>query len=96
MAKMGMSIETARKLRLQQGLQERNLQKQRVRRGFSQVQLAELSGVTKRSIQLYENGNTTIDNAKLETICDLAASLNVRIEDILQSKKLIEKFKRVK
>ena len=96
MTKKGMTPEKARLLRLKRGLGERNLQKQRVKRGLSQAELSEISGVTKRSIQLYENGDKTIDIAKLETICDLAESLNVKIEDILQDEKLVEKYKKVK
>ena len=68
----------------------------RVKKGMSQNDLSVASNVKKRLIQSYESGERSIDNARLETLCDLAETLGCKISDILESETLKEKFENVK
>ena len=65
-----------------------NLKKVRESAGLSQAQLAEKSGVSKRTLQGYEIGLRNIDGANLETIVTLAESLECSISDILENEDL--------
>lgn len=75
---------------------DNKLKRIRVSKGLSQQALANASGVTKRMIQSYEQGQRKIDNALLESICDLCITLDCKIEDILEDEGLLNKFKLVK
>ena len=96
MVKRGMNAEQAAQVRARRGNKETKLQKLRVAKGYSQSELAEASGVPKRTIQCYEQETRPIDGARLPYLCDLSIALDCKIEDILESEELIEKFKEVK
>ena len=66
----------------------------RLKRGFTQKELADRSGIPLSLIQKYEQGRLNIDLAKLETICALANALDCEISDVLNDKNLIKKFER--
>lgn len=68
------------------------IQDVRKSRGLSQSQLAEKAGISVRMLQHYEQGYKNIDHAKLATICSIAAALNCRIEDVLNSPELKKKI----
>ena len=68
----------------------------RIKKGYSQHDLSVASGVTKRSIQYYEQHDHSINLAKLEAICDLCIALDCKIEDILEEDDVMRKFKLVK
>jgi DNA-binding Xre family transcriptional regulator len=68
----------------------------RVRRGFSQSELAEVSGVPKKTIQRFEQEPHKIDGTKLNTLCGLCEALDCSITDIIEDERLIERFNRVK
>jgi len=53
-------------------------------RGLSQSQLAELSGVSVRMIQKYEQGERDIWKAQAITAYALAVALGVTVEEIIQ------------
>lgn len=53
-------------------------------RGFSQVQLAQSSGVSLRAIQQYEQRRKDISKAQAGTVYQLAQTLGCRTEDILE------------
>ena len=55
----------------------RDIKKMRLERHWSQEQLAEMSGLSKRTIQRIENG----ENAGLESLKSLAAVFETNIED---------------
>ena len=76
--------------------EETNLKRIRQKKGLSQKQLAVISGVTLRSIQCYEQRDRDIDGAHLSALCDLCLALDCKIEDIIESKDLLVKFKMVK
>ena len=96
MVRKGMHPERAAELRKQKGLEETKLQRIRVKKGYSQNDLAEMSGVSKRRIMSYEHQEVSIDRAKLEALCALSHSLGCKIEDILENEELIKKYKAVK
>lgn len=51
--------------------------------GISQQKLSELSGVSKRTIEKYEQGENDINNARVTIVFKLAKALSCNIEDIL-------------
>lgn len=61
-----------------------NLKKFRLVAGFSQSELAEISGVPVRTIQQYEQSQKNINAAKAETVVKLAKSLNTTVENLLE------------
>ena len=60
------------------------LQKIRKARGFTQKQLSEVSGVTMRMIQLYEQRQNDINKAQVNVVLNLAKALGCSIEDLLE------------
>lgn len=64
---------------------ETNLKKIRSNREISQSELAKLSGVTIRSIQLYEQRVNDIDKAQGHTLYKLAKALGCQIEELLEN-----------
>ncbi len=61
------------------------LHKIRKARQISQSELAKLSGVNLRSIQLYEQRVNNIDKAQGQTLYKLSRSLGCKIEDLLEN-----------
>ena len=95
-SKKGITHIQAQVIRKRKGLSDSNLLKMRLKKGVSQGDLAIKSGVSKNTIQCYEQRQRNIDTAKLETICDLCLALDCRLEDILEDKKVIKKIRLVK
>lgn len=96
MGKRGMSPSTARKLRMEMGLDETKLQRLRVERGLSQTELAKLVGASVKTIRTYEQRTQSIDGAKLPLLCSLCTVLGCKIEDLLESKKMIAIYRATK
>ena len=67
-----------------------NLKRIRMARGLSQSQLARLSAVKLRSIQLYEQRVNDIDKAQGHTLYRLARVLGCEIEDLLENPENME------
>lgn len=63
---------------------ETNLARYRKARGLSQSQLANVSGLSLRSIQLYEQRQNDINNAQYNRLQTLAKALGCKIEDLLE------------
>lgn len=61
-----------------------NLARMRSSCGYTQRELAELSGVSLRSIQMYEQRNKDINRAHAASLARLARVLHCRIEDLLE------------
>lgn len=64
---------------------ETHLKTIRENRGISQAKLAKLSGVSLRSIQMYEQKVNHIDKAQAGTVYKLSRVLGCTIEDLLES-----------
>lgn len=64
---------------------ETRLKKIRENRGISQAELAKLSGVKLRSIQMYEQKVNDIDKAQAGTVYKLSRVLGCAIEDLLEN-----------
>jgi transcriptional regulator with XRE-family HTH domain len=77
-------------------MEQTNLQKARQKRGLSQKKLAELSGVSVRTVECYEQRARPIDGARLNILCELANALDCKISDILESEELINKYNATK
>lgn len=63
---------------------ETNLKRIRTIYGCSQKKLAEMSGVSLRSIQMYEQRNKDINKAQSESLYRLAKALGCKMEDLLE------------
>ena len=64
---------------------ETNLKRIRTDKGYSQKQLAELSGVSLRSIQMYEQQQKDINKAQSDSLFRLAKALDCKMEDLLEN-----------
>ena len=65
-------------------LPECRLKKLRESRGLSQSELAKISGVSLRSIQMYEQRVNDIDKAQAQTIYKLSRVIGCSMEDLLE------------
>ena len=65
-------------------LPECRLKKMRESRGLSQSELAKISGVSLRSIQLYEQRVNDIDKSQAQTIYKLSRVIGCSMEDLLE------------
>ena len=63
---------------------ETNLRRIRTEYGCTQAALAKLSGVSLRSIQMYEQRNKDINKASVETVHRIAKVLGCTIEDLME------------
>ena len=64
---------------------ETNLKRIRTTKGYSQKQLAELSGVSLRAIQTYEQRQKDINKAQSDSLHRLAKVLDCKMEDLLEN-----------
>ena len=65
-------------------LPECRLKKLRESRGLSQAELAKISGVSLRSIQMYEQRVHDIDKAQAQTVYKLSRVIGCAMEDLLE------------
>ncbi len=70
--------------RMQEFFSETNLKRIRTTYGCTQAELAKRSGVSLRSIQMYEQKNKDINKAGVETIRRIAKVLGCTIEDLIE------------
>lgn len=70
---------------MKEGSEKTKLRIMRELNNLSQSQLAKKSGVSLRSIQLYEQRVNDIDKAQVQTLFKLAKTLNCSIEKILEN-----------
>lgn len=63
---------------------ETNLAYYRKMKGLSQSQLAKASGVSVRSIQLFEQRKSNINNAQFNHLSAIAKTLGCEVEDLLE------------
>ena len=61
-----------------------NLKRMRQKAGFSQSELADMSGVPVRTIQQYEQRQKNINKAQVEYLLMLAQALCCRVEDLVE------------
>ena len=61
-----------------------NLKRIRTAYGYSQAELAKLSGVSLRSIQMYEQRRKDINKASAEALFAIAKALGCSIEDLIE------------
>ena len=71
-------------LQMKEYFSETNLKRIRTIYGFTQAELAERSGVSLRSIQMYEQRNKNINKASADTMYRLAKVLGCTMEDLIE------------
>ncbi len=70
--------------RMQEAFPETNLKRIRTAYGCTQAELARRSGVTLRSIQMYEQRNKDINKASVDTVHSLAKVLGCTVEELME------------
>ena len=70
--------------RIREYFQDTNLKRIRIVYGCTQKELAKRSGVSLRSIQMYEQRNKDINKASAETLYRISRVLGCAIEDLLE------------
>ena len=75
--------------RYNETIMDTKLKKIRESRQISQTELSKLSGVTLRSIQLYEQKVNDIDKAQAQTLYKLSRVLGCNIEDLLENPEML-------
>ena len=70
--------------RLREYFKDTNLKRIRTTYGCTQAELAKISGVTLRSIQMYEQRRKDINKASAETLYSIAKVLGCSIEDLIE------------
>ena len=70
--------------RVKECFPDTNLKRIRTIYGCTQAELAEMSGVSLRSIQMYEQRNKNINKASVDTIYCLAKALGCTVEDLIE------------
>ena len=70
--------------RMSERFPETNLKRIRTSYGITQAELAKMSDVSLRSIQMYEQRNKDINKANAETIYRIAKVLGCAMEDLLE------------
>jgi transcriptional regulator with XRE-family HTH domain len=71
-----------------------NLQKLRVNAGLSQSKLAENTGISVRTIQMYELGSREVAHARIDVLLKLCLALNCNLSDLIcpEFKDLYDKY----
>ena len=64
--------------------EDTNLKRFRLNAGLSQSELAEISDISVRTIQQYEQKQKNINAAKAETVVKLAKALNISVEKLME------------
>ena len=64
--------------------EDTNLKRFRLNAGLSQSELAEISDISVRTIQQYEQKQKNINAAKAETVVKLAKALNTSVEKLME------------
>lgn len=70
--------------RIREYFKDTNLKRIRISYGCTQAELAKRSGVTLRSIQMYEQRRKDINKASVETLYRIAKVLGCTIEDLIE------------
>ena len=70
--------------RIKEVFSETNLKRIRTSYGYTQLELSKKSGVSLRSIQMYEQRNKDINKASVETVYRLAKVLGCEIEELIE------------
>lgn len=71
-------------LKIREYFSETNLKRIRTAYGLTQAELAERSGVSLRSIQMYEQRNKNFNKASADTVYRLAKVLGCMMEDLIE------------
>ena len=70
--------------RIKEYFKDTNLKRIRKAYGFTQSELAKQSGVSLRSIQMYEQRNKDINKASAESLFRIAKVLGCSVEDLIE------------
>lgn len=92
MKKRGMKPVQVAQKKVDKGIKLTKLQKMRLKRGYSQTELSEASGVALKTIQQIEQGARPIEKSTAYTVLSLCITLHCKIEDILGDKEILSKY----
>ena len=71
-------------LKMKEYYVETNLKRIRTTYGYTQQELSDLSGVSLRSIQLYEQRNKDINKASADKLYRISKVFGCKIEDLIE------------
>ena len=63
-----------------------NLKLLRIKSGKSQSKLADETGLSIRTLQMYEQGHREIANARIDVLLKICIALNCGLEELISSK----------
>lgn len=72
-----------------------NLQLQRIKNNITQSQLAKICNMSESTLKAYEQGQKSIDGAKIRTLVTITSALNCKIEDILEDQYTIDLINKI-
>lgn len=68
------------------------LKEMRIKAGFSQSQLSELTGIKLGTLRHYEQGSKNFDHARIDTILKVCLTLNCKFSEIMENKEYAQLF----
>lgn len=69
------------------------LKEMRRKAGFSQSQLADVTGINVGTLRHYEQGSKNFDNARIDTILKVCLTLDCKFENVVENEEYINLFK---
>lgn len=72
------------------------LKEMRQKAGFSQSQLANLTGINVGTLRHYEQGSKNFDHARLDTILKTCIILDCKLENIIESEEYLNLYRAYK
>lgn len=90
-----MNAQQASNIKIAKGTEITKLETMRVKRNLSQADLANLTGLSLRRIQAYEQRNRSIDSSRLSALLDICVALKCNLDDIIEEQESIEKLKQL-
>lgn len=95
--KRGVTVEQAEQIRLKKGLGKGSkLRQLRVKQGYSQRELAELTGISLSAIQKYDQRILDIDKADFDTLLKFSEVLKCPLHEIIENAERLKQLERSK
>lgn len=85
------SVKSSKKVSDRKLIKEKTkLKAMRIKAGLSQSELAVKSGISLRTLQAYEQGYKTFDNARIDTLLKVALACECKLEDIIENEDYLD------
>lgn len=64
-------------------------------KGFTQQKFADVTGISLRTLQHYEQGSKDFDHARIDTLLKACVALNCKLEDVIQNEEYRELIRKL-